>query len=284
MFVARASRLPAIRPRLPREVRLTYVSIPASVQAVAKPGKPITPLTVESTERLSPGMVRIRFRGDLAAFEGSAFTDRYVKLVFPSDTGRPTLRTYTVVDPEPAAGTLAIDFVVHGDEGIAGPWAAAARPGDTISVRGPGGAYAPDPTADWHLLAGDEAAIPAIRAALAALPVDAQGYAVIEVDGPPYEQEMGAPEGVALTWLHRSAPDHTGLADAVRALSWRDGRVHAFVHGEAHAVMHEIRPYLLAERGVPRDDVSISGYWRQGRTEEAFREWKAQLAQAEGAA
>ncbi len=57
--------------------------------------------------------------------------------------------------------------------------------------------------------------------------------------------------------------------------------MHAFVHGEAQAVMHEIRPYLLRERNIPRADVSISGYWRQGRTEEAFREWKAELAAVE---
>lgn len=255
----------------------------------------MTDLTVESTERLSPGMVRVRFRGDLAAFADSVFTDRYVKLAFPgerdpSGADRPTLRTYTVVDPDPVAGTLAIDFVVHGDDGIAGPWAARARPGDTISVRGPGGAYAPDPTADWHLLAGDEAAIPAIRAALAALPAQAQGHVVIQVDAAPHEQEMHGPAGVTVAWLHRSAGDHPSLPDAVRAVPWREGRVHAFVHGEARTVMHEIRPYLLRERAVPRADVSISGYWRQGRTEEAFREWKARLAaqeaqdQGEGAA
>nr|WP_278256758.1 siderophore-interacting protein [Nocardioides convexus] len=110
--------------------------------------------------------------------------------------GRPTLRTYTALAPDVAAGTLSIDFVVHGDEGIAGPWAAAAQPGDTIAVRGPGGAYAPDPAADWHLLAGDEAAIPAIRQALAALPADAQGYVVLQVDGASYQQDVEVPAGV----------------------------------------------------------------------------------------
>lgn len=248
--------------------------------------KPITLLTVESTEQLSPGMTRIRFSGDLAAFTGSAFTDRYVKLVFGDpgelDTGgRPTLRTYTVLEPDVAQGTLTIDFVVHGDEGIAGPWAAKARPGDTIHVRGPGGAYAPDPAADWHLLAGDEAAIPAIRQALAALGDDAQGYVVLQVDGPSYQQPVAAPAGVELTWLHRSDPTHPGLADAVRALPWRAGRVHAFVHGEGQAVMKDIRPYLYGERAVPRADVSISAYWKQGRSEETFREWKAELASTE---
>jgi NADPH-dependent ferric siderophore reductase len=59
--------------------------------------------------------------------------------------------------------------------------------------------------------------------------------------------------------------------------------VHAFVHGEAQVVMHQIRPYLFRERGLPRADVSISGYWRKGRSEEAFREWKAELAAAETA-
>ncbi len=249
--------------------------------------KPITLLTVTSREQVTPGMVRLHFSGDLAAFADSAFTDRYVKLVFGDVAeletgGRPTLRTYTAIAPDVAAGTLAIDFVVHGDEGVAGPWAANAEPGDSIHVRGPGGAYAPDPAADWHLFAGDEAAIPAIRQALATLADDATGAVVLQVDGPAYEQDVACPADVELTWLHRSDPSHPGLADAVKALPWREGRVHAFVHGEGQAVMKEIRPYLYAERAVPRADVSISAYWKQGRTEETFREWKAALAQEEG--
>lgn len=256
--------------------------------------KPITPLTVTASERLSPGMVRLRFRSDdLSAFRGSEHTDRYVKLIFapPGVDGRdllekgqrPTMRTYTVIDPDPVTGTLAIDFVVHGTEGVAGPWASTALPGDTIFARGPSGAYAPDPTADWHLFAGDDAAIPAIRQSLAALPHDAEGYVVVEVDAPTHVQPLTAPDKVEVTWLYRSEPDQPGLAAAVRALPWRAGRVHAFVHGEAQTVMHEIRPYLLRERGVPRDDVSISGYWRRGRSEEAFRQWKADLAAGETA-
>jgi NADPH-dependent ferric siderophore reductase len=251
--------------------------------------KPITSLTVTASEQLSPGMVRLHFRSDdLSAFLGNDFTDRYVKLIFGEaallEQGqRPLMRTYTVIDPDPVTGTLAIDFVVHGTEGIAGPWASTAMPGDTISARGPSGAYAPDPTADWHLFAGDEAAIPAIRQSLAALPDDAVGYVVIEVDAPTYVQPVAAPDQVEVTWLYRSDAAQPGLAATVRALPWREGRVHAFVHGEAQAVMHEIRPYLLRERNVPRSDVSISGYWRQGRTKEAFREWKAELAAAEGA-
>ena len=61
---------------------------------------------------------------------------------------------------------LTIDFVVHGDRGYAGPWAQRAQPGDCLQFRGPSGAYAPDPDAAWHLMAGDESALPAIGASL----------------------------------------------------------------------------------------------------------------------
>lgn len=54
-----------------------------------------------------------------------------------------------------------------------------------------------------------------------------------------------------------------------------------FVHGEAQAVMHNLRPYIRKERGVGAEWASISGYWRRGRTEETFRAWKRELAQAE---
>lgn len=248
--------------------------------------KPITSLTVTASEQLSPGMVRLHFRSDdLSAFLGNDFTDRYVKLIFGdpellAQGERPTMRTYTVIDPDPVTGTLAIDFVVHGTEGIAGPWASTALPGDTISVRGPSGAYAPDPTADWHLFAGDEAAIPAIRQSLAALPSDAQGYAVVEVGSAAKELPLPAPAGMGLHWLHRDDPASPGLAAAVRDLPWRDGRVDVFVHGEAQAVMKEIRPHLVAQ-GVDPRAASISGYWRRGLVDEEFRAWKRELAVAE---
>jgi NADPH-dependent ferric siderophore reductase len=50
--------------------------------------------------------------------------------------------------------------------------------------------------------------------------------------------------------------------------------VHAFVHGEA-GVVRALRRHLLDARGVPRDDLSVSGYWRRGDDEEGFRVFKA---------
>lgn len=260
-----------------------------------------THLTVTRAEQLTPRLRRLWFHSDdLSAFEGNESTDRYVKLVFPKagvtypepldmralrgtipPEDMPVVRTYTALFPDVAAGTVAIDFVVHGDEGVAGPWAAAAQPGDTLLANGPGGGYRPDTDADWYLFAGDESALPAITAALRDLRDDAVARVVVVVDDAGHELDLTLPSRAELTWVHRTAGQD--LVEAVRAVEWLEGRVDAFVHGEGNAVMHGIRPYLLRERGLDREQVSISGYWRQGRTEEGFRDWKSELAAAESA-
>ncbi|MER6987901.1 siderophore-interacting protein [Saccharopolyspora hirsuta] len=262
-----------------------------------------TYLTVTSAELVTPCLRRVWFRSDdLSAFAGSECTDRYVKLIFPKAgvtypdpidvralrgvmpaEDLPTVRTFTALFPDVESGTMAIDFVLHGDEGVAGRWAATAAPGDQLMVNGPGGAYRPDPTADWHLLVGDETAIPAISAALADLQPDAVVRAILLVDSEADEPKLDVPARGEVTFLHRREVGADGVLEAaVRELEWLPGRVHAFVHGEAHEVMRRIRPHLFRERGLTRDQVSISGYWRRGRTEEGFREWKAELARAEG--
>lgn len=159
---------------------------------------------VVRTERITPHMVRLVLAGEgLDAFDASEFTDHYIKVLFapegvsysePFDMARireefpreqwPVTRTYTVRSWDPALREMVVDFVVHGTEGLAGPWAAAARPGDTMRFLGPGGGYAPDPAADWHLLAGDESALPAIAAAVERMPHGRRGARVRGGVGP----------------------------------------------------------------------------------------------------
>ncbi|MGW7468887.1 siderophore-interacting protein [Streptomyces xantholiticus] len=264
---------------------------------------------VVRTERLTPHMVRVVLGGEgLAAFELAGFTDHYVKLIFPPlgvtypepfDMDRireelprdqwPANRTYTVRSWDAAHRELTIDFVVHGDEGLAGPWAARARVGDTMRFLGPGGGYAPSPEADWHLLAGDESALPAIAAAMERMPAGAVVHAFVEVAGPDDEQKTATPDGTEITWLHRGErPVGGALVEAVTALDFPEGKVCAFVHGEA-ACVKELRRLLRMERQIPKDQLSISGYWRLGQTDEAWRavkrEWNEQVErEQEGAA
>ncbi|MBB4140079.1 siderophore-interacting protein [Microbacterium invictum] len=188
-----------------------------------------TVLEVVGTEQLSPHLVRIHLGGEgFDAFiagadtEKLAKTDKYVKMQFakpelglvppydlealretldPDDM--PVSRTYTIRSVDAAARSLAIDFVVHGDEGIAGPWAAGATAGDKISFSGPGAQFAPAEGDIEHLFFGDDSAIPAIDAALEALAPDARGLAIIEIGSAADEVTLSAPEGVDVRWLHR---------------------------------------------------------------------------------
>jgi NADPH-dependent ferric siderophore reductase len=262
-----------------------------------------TVLEVRRTERLTPHMIRVVAGGPaLGGFPDTPHTDRYVKIVFPRpgvaypepfdmDVIRaelprehwPVLRTYTVRALDPDAGELTIDFVHHGDAGIAGPWAAGARPGDPLRLLGPGGAYAPDPDADWHLMVGDESALPAISAACERVPAGRPVLAVLEVADVAEEQTIESPGDLRVTWLHRDPADPGALVRAVAALDFPPGRVHAFVHGEAGGV-RDVRRHLVGERGVPREDLSVSGYWRRGRDEDGWRADKAAERQAERAA
>jgi NADPH-dependent ferric siderophore reductase len=242
------------------------------------PERRVLTTTVTDVAWLTPGMVRIVLGGaDLADFSAGEFTDHYVKCRIGDKT-----RSYTVRDWDPERRRLTLDFVVHGDRGIAGPWAAAARPGDTLQITGPGGAYAPSAVADWHLMVGDDAAIPAIAVSLQRIPAQVPVVVVAEVDGPDHEQPLQSPGDLHVVWIHRSAgpgEDSALQLQAVEALSLPAGRGQAFVHGEATAV-RLVRRHLLLHRGVAIDALSATGYWKLQRTDEEWRaekpEWKRQ--------
>ena len=250
-------------------------------------------LEVKRREQLSRGMVRIVAHGPaVATVQTNGYTDAYSKMLFrqpgtsltppydlealrselPADM-LPATRTYTVRKVDHEAGEVWIDFVTHGSEGIAGPWADGAAVGDPVVLRGIGGGYSPSPDADWHFLAGDESAIPAIAAALEAMPDDAVGVAFIEVNGERDVLELSAPAGIEVSWLFRNevaAGKSRVLVEAVRAAEWRAGIAQVFVHGERGAIK-ELRPYFTDERAVERAWLSLSPYWAYGRREDRFQ-------------
>lgn len=260
-------------------------------------------LRVVSTETLSAHLTRVWFSGDgFDAIAARGHADAYVKLVFlqpgvdypqPLDLGvvqeslppaaQPVLRTYTVQQVDDQNRRFAVDFVIHGDEGVAGPWATKAQHGDELPMMGPGGGYSPSEEADFHLLIGDETALPAISAALRAMPAGARGAVYVETGDASDELDLPLPDGFELHWVRRLGDDHSQLRDAVLDAPWPQGVVQVFAHGEAEVTMRQLRPYLRKERGIPAPLASISGYWRHGRSEEAFRTWKRELAAEEAA-
>lgn len=258
-------------------------------------------------EQLAPNMVRVTFTGeDLHGVPELTFTDHYLKLLFPPAAGCyrwpfdpdeikatrpatewPVTRTYTIRSFDRTANEMAVDFVIHGDEGLAGPWAAQAQPGQSISFFGPGGGYAPHSAASAHLLVGDEAAIPAIAVALERLPAAAVAHVFLEVAGKEHHQPVATGANTVLTWVYRGDAEYgERLAATVRAAELPPGWVQPFVHGNAELVRN-LRRYLFVERRVDRREASLSGYWGTGQTEDRWqltkREFNASMEADEAA-
>ncbi len=247
------------------------------MNTTSRPPRPVVTATVARTEAIARDMVRVILTGDgLRAMPDLTFTDSYVKLRFGDAT-----RTYTIRWFDRGANELAIDFVIHGDAGLAGPWAARARPGDEISFSGPGGAWAPSADADLHLFVGDESAIPAIAAALDALPADARASVFLEVASAAHHQPLRMPSRATVTWVHRDehglrygeALTRAVIAAGVPEGVVEAGLVEAFVHGNAD-IVKPLRRFLFFDAGLDRSRVSISGYWRTGLNEDGWQSSK----------
>jgi len=256
---------------------------------------------VATTEALTPSLVRVVLEGgDLAELVMPDATDAYVNVAFRSadapydevfdpqtlrdthpDAEPPARRRYTVRSWDPQARRLTLDFVVHGDTGVAGPWAASAQPGDVLVFTGPNGGYRPPHDADWHLMVGDESALPAIAASLEVLSPGERVVVRVVCDGPDHEIPLETPAELDLRWLHRHGDerDESLLLAAVEALDFGEGTPFGFVHGEADEI-RGVRRHLLQERGLTRRDLSCSPYWRRRMTDEAWRGIKREYVSA----
>lgn len=256
---------------------------------------PARDLEVLRTAELSPSMRRVTLGGE----ELEGFLDQHtgpnIKVFVPRrgqgrpvlpqldpETGRyrwpepevrPTMRTYTVRRYDESRGELDIDFVMHGERGVASNWARNARPGDRLGVMGPGGKTCR--AADWYLLAGDETALPAISSIVEELPPTARGHVLVEVDTAADRQHVQCPPDLRWTWMHRGgrpAGLSRQLINAVQELDVpSDVDVSAWVAGES-GVVRGIRRHLRDERGMDSRSVLAIGYWKYGMAETEYHD------------
>ena len=195
------------------------------------------------------------------------------RAIWPPDERKPTVRTYSLRAHRPEQGEIDVDFVLHGNGGVAASWAAQAKRGDIVGIGGPGGRTVTQ--ADWYLFAGDHSALPAIAAMLEKLPAQARGRAFIEVSDAAEQQPLNTKADIEIVWLHRNGMPADGgslLPDAVLGTSWPDaGRVFAWAGCESSAV-RTIRAHWRDERRLDRRHILAIGYWRRGMTEQAYKD------------
>ncbi|WP_103503851.1 siderophore-interacting protein [Streptomyces sp. SM14] len=247
------------------------------------------------TERLSPSFVRVTFGGDcLARFAGGGRDQRFklflphpgqARAELPTDplnwypawremdpAERAVMRSYTVREQRHSPEELDVEFALHGDTGPASRWATRARPGDHAVLLGPtvadnGGVdFRPPPDTDWVLLSGDETALPAIAGILDWLPAGTEARVWLEVPDPADRRWLPTRARSEIIWTCRGR-SAISMHDSIRDAVLPGGTPYAWIAGEAGGV-RALRRVLVNERGFDRRQVTFTGYWRRGTTED----------------
>ncbi len=229
-------------------------------------------VTLASREWLAPDYVRVRLTGtDLEGFD-SLGSDDHMRLFFPSGPvgSVDELRASPSREYTPLAwgdDWLEVEVAVHGDEGVAAPWAAKAPLGSSIGVGGPrGSAVLTGEPGSWFL-AGDETAIPAIRRFAALIPDGVPARIVIETVADRDEVHIDAP--VSIEWLHRgTAPAGAALIELLGDLSATDAvGADPFVFIAAEQSIVKPGRAVLDRWGLDTSRAIVKGYWKRGEPE-----------------
>ncbi len=215
-------------------------------------------LAVLRIQDLGPHLRSIVFGGpDLAGFVTASFDD-HVKVFFPTASGETVGRDYTPRHYDAAAGELTIEFVLHG-HGPAASWAAQAQPGQRLVIGGPRGSLIIPMDYDWHLLIGDESALPAVTRRLEDLPANAPVQAILLAGDEADRRVFAGASALQLQWV--STPE--ALLEAARALTLPAGEGYAWCAGEA-ATMASLRRILVEDKGHDRHAIRAAAYWKKG--------------------
>lgn len=238
-------------------------------------------LQVQQVLDLTPHMRRIVVGGpELEGFHSGA-PDDHIKVFFPNADGQfvtpilgpngpelpqgavpSPMRDYTPRLHDAAAGTLAIDFVLHGD-GPASTWAAQASVGDDLVLGGPRGSFVPADDYDHYVLVGDETALPAIGRWLGEMPSGRKATVLIEVADAAERQALPTQADAHVTWLFRdgiAAEKSELLENALDDLEI-DGDAFWWIACESRR-SRMMRKFLEGHRAVPKQWIRSSGYWK----------------------
>ncbi|MGG7604923.1 siderophore-interacting protein [Massilia sp. BKSP1R2A-1] len=205
---------------------------------------------------LGDSFLSITFQGEaLAQFTSLSFDD-HVKFMFDVDGGQ-VRRDFTPLHYDAGRRELTLEFALH-EDGASSNWARAASVGQRAIIGGPRGSMVIPQDHDWHLLAGDRSALPAIRRRLAELPAASKVVAVIHAGGAD-RLALDTQADLELRWVDSDA----ALLAALRAVALPADDGFAWFAGEA-ATAKAVRALLLEEKGLPKEAMRVSAYWKQG--------------------
>ncbi len=235
-------------------------------------------LDVLNVRSISPHFVRVTLGGaQLEGFISASFDDHF-KLMLPPDAHSPlvlptfgldgpqwphnlpkpvmrdfTPRFYDVLNRE-----LDVEFALH-SEGPATEWATKATKGQSVGVGGPRASLVIPMDYDWHVLIGDETALPAISRRLEELPHGAPVFAVLLVADFANRRVFRTNADLTEQWV----ADPEELIKAVGLLKLPAGEGFAWAAGESKTI-RAVREVLSSTHGIQNDHLRAAAYWKRG--------------------
>jgi NADPH-dependent ferric siderophore reductase len=174
---------------------------------------------------------------------------------------RPLLRWYTVRRHDAAAGTVEVDIVTHGTSGPGSAWALGAAPGDRVGFRQCGALFLPGDAARLCFVV-DETAAPGLAAIMESRDLDPDCRIIVETSDLAHLTPLPWHPGLVIVARDGAAPGERALG-LLRDLD-AEAFDYFYLCGESD-LASSCRRLLVTERGVPRQRVLFSGYWKLGQ-------------------
>lgn len=212
-------------------------------------------LTVTARREITPHYLRLSFDDGGLLGQHRVHPTMWVRLWF-ADGDKLHQRGYTLVDPDPAAGALDIEFALH--DGTASRWARTAQPGDTIDATVLGSRFAvPDPAPAGYVIVGDCASLPAINSLLTSIgEVPAQVFVEAGHEG---DKDLPVAHGADVIWVDRKDAGQA-LLEAVRSAAFDAGDHFGWVACD-NRTTRSVAKVLREDFGIPRKSIKAQAYW-----------------------
>ena len=166
------------------------------------------------------------------------------------------MRGYTLVNPDPAAGTVSIDFAMH--DGLATRWAQQAEPGDVLEVTVLGSNFSlPEPAPSGYVIVGDTASLPAINSLLDAIG-DAPARVFLE-SAHDDDRDLPIARDADVVWVDRKN-DGEALVEAVSSSAF-DASDHFGWVACDNRTTRAVSKIFREDYKIPRKSIKAQAYW-----------------------
>lgn len=211
-------------------------------------------LTVTGRTQITPHYLRLHFTAAELLADRPVHPTMWIRGWFP-DGAKSHQRGYTLVNPDPAAGTVDIDFALH--DGLATRWAIEAQPGDVLEVTVLGSDFVlPAPAPEGYVIVGDTASLPAINSLLAAIG-DAPARVFLEAaHEDDRELPVARPDAI---WVDRKNAGEA-LVEAVAAAAFDASEHFGWVACD-NRTTRAVAKVLREDYKIPKRSLKARAYW-----------------------